>query len=217
MRHRDGSRRSGPRGCASVARKQLPRVKARRRPAIRSARREMMRGLVWLMQSVRAPPPGRARRCSPSGARRWRDGASCVDGEGQCACSIGVVRAMWAAGLCGPCGGSAASGLVRRRRAMRSARRERGGLLPVRLDSRVFALEAREDLALCCVRNVSVGFDVLGLLGAMFICRRGPHKIRLLLVHWHSSGALQGFGHAFLSFRTRTCSFGCCMRMHVVC
>jgi hypothetical protein len=39
------------------------------------------------------------------------------------------------------------------------------------------------------MRGFVLRFDVLGLLGAMFVCRRGPHKIRLLLVLWDFSGA----------------------------
>ncbi len=43
-----------------------------------------------------------------------------VDGEGRCACGIGMVQAVWAAGLCGPCGerrfclGTAPAGNARR-------------------------------------------------------------------------------------------------------
>ena len=32
-------------------------------------------------------------------ARRPSDGAISMDGEGRCACGIGLVRAVWAAGL----------------------------------------------------------------------------------------------------------------------
>ncbi len=63
-----------------------------------------MRGLVWLVQRVRAPPPARARRCGARAARRRSDGAISVDGEGRCACGIGMVEAVRAAGLFGSCG-----------------------------------------------------------------------------------------------------------------
>jgi hypothetical protein len=147
-----------------------------------------MRGLVWFVQGVRAPPPARARRCGPRAARRRGDGAFSVDGEGRCACGIGMVEAVWAAGLCGCCGESAGSG--QGTGPTGDARREEG-LMRVSVAS----------------VNAAVGFDILGLLGAMFVCQRRPHKIRLLLVHRHFSGALGCFGHAFVSFRSRTCSF----------
>ncbi len=78
-------------------------------------------GLVWCVQFVRAPSPARARRCDPRAARRWSNGALSVDGEGRCACGIGTVQAVWAAGV-----GRKAPARVkaRRRRAMRGARRE---------------------------------------------------------------------------------------------
>jgi hypothetical protein len=38
-----------------------------------------------------------------------RRGCRGMDGEGQCAWGIGTGRAVWAAGLCGCCVGSAAS------------------------------------------------------------------------------------------------------------
>ena len=82
-----------------------------------------MRGLAWLVQYVRAPPPARARRCGPRAARRRSDGAISVDGEGRCACGIGMVEAVWAAGLCGCCGESAASGRVRHGAGGRGAAR----------------------------------------------------------------------------------------------
>ncbi len=158
-------------------------------------------------------------------ARRWEltgsDGGFGVDGEGRCACGLGMVQAAWAAGLCGSC--------VERRLGLGTApagdgRREAGmmrGYSSACTDSRTRALEARKELAFCC-RNVNVVFDVLGLSGAMFVFRRGPHKIRLLLVHWHFSGALRCFGHAFVSFRTRRCSLralraqACCMRLFML-
>jgi hypothetical protein len=57
--------------------------------------------------------------------RRWSDGDVRLDGEGRCACSIGMVPGVWAAGLCGCCGerclglGTAPAG---------DARREEGGM-----------------------------------------------------------------------------------------
>jgi hypothetical protein len=54
-----------------VLRAAPPRVRHGDRRAMRGARREMMRGVVWLVQGVRAPPPARARRCGPRAARRW--------------------------------------------------------------------------------------------------------------------------------------------------
>jgi hypothetical protein len=116
------------------------------------------------------------------------------------------VEAVWAAGCCGPCGerrlvlGTAPSG---------DARREEGvmGFILARSESTVRALEARKDLVFCCIGNAAVGFVILGLVGAMFVFQRRPHKIRLLLVHRHFSGALRCFGHALVSFRSRMCSF----------
>jgi hypothetical protein len=126
---------------------------------------------------------------------------------GRCGPRGGVGRgAVWAAGLCGCCGerrlvlGTAPAGES-------AARGGNDGGLPARSESTVRALEARKELGFCCIGNVAVGFDILGLLGAMFVCRRRPHKIRLLLVHRHFSGALRCFGHALVSFRSRTCSF----------
>jgi hypothetical protein len=183
MRPRDGSGGVG-RGAVRVLRGAPSRVRHGAGGAMRGARREMMCGLVWLVQGVRAPPPARAGRCGPRAARRWgrrelwrgwggalrmrpRDGSggvgrgavrvlrgaprrvrhgaggrwaarggddarfglacagstsassrSCgtmrpsggqalgatgafgVDGEGRCACGLGMVQAAWAAGLC---------------------------------------------------------------------------------------------------------------------
>ena len=167
-----------------------------------------MRGLVWLVQRVRAPPPARARRCGPRAARRWSDGALSVDGEGRCACGIGTVQAVWAAGLCGPCGerllvlGTAPAGDARREEGVM-----RGFPGAFGVDgSRVGGSERARGFFFC-IGNAAVGFVIFGSLGAMFVCRRRPHKIRLLLVHRHFSGALRCFGHAFVSFRSRMCSF----------
>jgi hypothetical protein len=174
---------------------------------MRSARREGFAawfGLAWFLQHVRAPPPARARRCDSSAARRWSDGASWVDGEGHVACGIEMGA------------GSLGRGAVRGKRRLwfitapaGDALREEGGMTAW---SGAFGFEGpsiggSRRASFCCVCNVSVGLDVLGLLGAMFICRRGPHKIRLLLVYRHYSGALRCFGHAFVSFRARTCPF----------
>jgi hypothetical protein len=93
------------RGAVRVLRAAPPRGLARRRGTMRGARREMMRGLVWLVQTVRAPPPARARRCGPRAARRWeQQGLLAWMGKGVAHAASGMVQAVWAAGLCGSCG-----------------------------------------------------------------------------------------------------------------
>jgi hypothetical protein len=89
------------------------------------------------------------------------DGGFRVDGEGRCACGLGMVLAVWAAGLCGSCGprrlglGKAPAGDARRQEGVMR------GLFFLRTDSRIRALEARKELVFCCVCNVNVGFDFL--------------------------------------------------------
>jgi hypothetical protein len=72
----------------------------------------MMRGLVWLglcREYERLLPL--VRDDAALGRRGvGSDGGCRVDGEGRCACGLGMVRAVWAAGLCGSCRESAASG-----------------------------------------------------------------------------------------------------------
>ena len=65
-----------------------------------------MRGLVWfcLRKEYERLLPLVRDDAALGRPRRRSDGASSVDGEGRCACGIGMVQAVWAAGLCASCG-----------------------------------------------------------------------------------------------------------------
>jgi hypothetical protein len=94
--------RCGPRGLAGVAGMRPSGLLRRRRG---DAWREEggMRGLVWfgLRRTYERLLPLVRDDAALGVARRWSDGASWVDGEGQCAFGIGMLHAVRAVGLCG--------------------------------------------------------------------------------------------------------------------
>jgi hypothetical protein len=101
-------RRCGPRGCAGLAGSAVS-GSARRRRAMRGARRECCAVWFGLCREYERLLPLVRDDAALGRPGVGSDGGFRVDGEWRCACGLGMVQAVWAAGLCGSCG-RAASG-----------------------------------------------------------------------------------------------------------
>ncbi len=62
-----------------------------------------MRGLVWVFSLYERLLPLMRDDAALGRPGVGSDESFHVDGEGRCACGLGMVQAAWAAGLCGSC------------------------------------------------------------------------------------------------------------------